>query len=76
MGQASIDSTSVPLIFLMNSFDTIRVFDCIFICNLCSVILSGAVVYDQDFHVLSAGQKAFDAVSHICGGIIARNRYG
>ncbi|MPM91855.1 hypothetical protein SDC9_138989 [bioreactor metagenome] len=35
-----------------------------------------AVVDDDDFHILSAGQKAFDAVLHVGFRVIAGDREG
>ena len=68
-----IDSLSMSTILLMDCTDDRRVFLLVLVCDCRSIILRGTIIHDQDLHVLSSRQNAFDTVPHIAFRIVTWN---
>ena len=75
IAQSRIDGLAVTTVFLMNRPANPRIVSLILIGNLRRIIFCGTVIHDQDLHLIAARQQGFDAVTHICRRIVARNRY-
>ena len=74
--QACIYGLAVAAVLLMDGAADARIACLILVRDLGSVILGGAVVHDQDLHLVSARKQGLDAVSHIGLRIITGNCNG
>ena len=64
VGQAAVDSVTVAAVFLIDGFHYGRIFSGILFGDLLCIV-AGAVINDDDFHILSTRQYGMDCFFHI-----------
>ena len=72
--QSRVDSRAVAAVFLVDGPADSRVPAFIFICDLRRIVFRGAVVHNQDLHLIPAGKQRADTIFHIGRRIVAWDR--
>ena len=65
IAKSCINCLTMSAILLMDSPADTRILSFVFICYLRCTVLRGAVVDNQNLHLVASRQKRFDAVPHI-----------
>ncbi len=73
IAEAGIHRLAVPAILLMHRLADAGVFPLILLGDLQGIVLLGAVIHDDDLHLIPRRQNAFNAVPHIRCRVVAGN---
>ena len=76
VAQPLVDPLSVAAVGLMNGPDHRGIFRGVSVADGGGIVLGGAVVNEDDLHLLSPGQERVDAFFHIGRAVVAGHRKG